>query len=81
MFEEAVLIVIHICSLLLIQKSIICDTVIMCISPLQLMLLRTKLDEIWKENEGMEVLFLWTQFLKEEALKFLKVVTFTFSVN
>ncbi|XP_047119950.1 E3 ubiquitin-protein ligase RNF14-like isoform X1 [Schistocerca piceifrons] len=30
-----------------------------------------KLDDIWEENKGMEILFLWTQFLKEEALKFL----------
>jgi hypothetical protein len=39
------------------------------------MLLHKKLEDIWKENEGMEVLFLWTQFLKEDALKFLKVIT------
>jgi len=45
------------------------------------MLLCKKLEEIWKENEGMEVLFLWTQFLKEDSLKFLKVTTFMFSVS
>lgn len=50
----------------------------LCNSPLQLMLLCKKLDAIWKENEGMEVLFLWTQFLKEDTLKFLKVNTFMF---
>jgi E3 ubiquitin-protein ligase RNF14 len=38
----------------------------------KLTLLHKKLDAIWKENEGMEVLFLWTQFLKEDTLKFLK---------
>jgi hypothetical protein len=48
---------------------------------LQLMSLCKKLEEIWKENEGTEVLFLWTQFLKEDSLKFLKVTTFIFSVN
>jgi hypothetical protein len=45
------------------------------------MLLCKKLKEIWKENEGMEVLFLWTQFLKEDNLKFLKVKTFILSVS
>jgi hypothetical protein len=45
------------------------------------MLLCKKLEEISKENEGMEVLFLWTQFLKEDSLKFLKVITFMFSVG
>ncbi|XP_021916567.1 E3 ubiquitin-protein ligase RNF14-like isoform X2 [Zootermopsis nevadensis] len=39
----------------------------------KVMLLCKKLNAIWKENEGMEVLFLWTQFLKEDALKFLKI--------
>jgi hypothetical protein len=41
------------------------------------MLLHKKLEDIWKENEGMEVLFLWTQFLKEDTLKFLEVITFS----
>jgi hypothetical protein len=45
------------------------------------MLLHKKLEAIWKENEGMEVLFLWTQFLKEDTLKFLEVITLTFSVT
>jgi hypothetical protein len=40
---------------------------------------RKKLDAIWKENGGMEVLFLWTEFLKEDVLKFLKVNTWMFS--
>lgn len=39
----------------------------------KLMLLHKKLEEIWKENKGMEVLFLWTQFLKEDTLKFLEI--------
>jgi len=63
----------------------ICDTsihgVIKCNLLLQLMLLCKKLEEIWKESEGMEVLFLWTQFLKEDSLKFLKVIIFMFSVS
>ncbi|XP_069685179.1 E3 ubiquitin-protein ligase RNF14-like [Periplaneta americana] len=40
----------------------------------KIMLLRKKLDEIWKENEGTEVIFLWTQFLKEETLKYLQII-------
>jgi hypothetical protein len=60
------------------QKVIICDT--LCNSSLQLMLLCKKLDAIWKENEGMEVLFLWTQFLKEDTLKFLMVINCMFSL-
>jgi hypothetical protein len=43
------------------------------------MLLHKKLDAIWEENEGMEVLFLWTQFLKEDTLKFLEVNAWMFS--
>ncbi|XP_023717242.1 E3 ubiquitin-protein ligase RNF14 isoform X2 [Cryptotermes secundus] len=39
----------------------------------KLILLHKKLEAIWKENEGMEVLFLWTQFLKEDVLKFLEI--------
>ncbi|XP_063223142.1 E3 ubiquitin-protein ligase RNF14-like [Bacillus rossius redtenbacheri] len=30
-----------------------------------------KLDSIWDENRGMEIMYIWTQFLKEDALKFL----------
>lgn len=32
-----------------------------------------KLDEIWEENKGEVVLFLWTNFLKNEALEFLNI--------
>ncbi|KAG8226845.1 hypothetical protein J437_LFUL004086 [Ladona fulva] len=32
-----------------------------------------KLDELWRENEGMEILFLWFQFLKEESLNHLNI--------
>ncbi|XP_046388895.1 E3 ubiquitin-protein ligase RNF14-like [Ischnura elegans] len=32
-----------------------------------------KLDEIWNENQGMEVLYNWTQFLKEEILTYLDI--------
>lgn len=67
------------------MNDFMCNTfmhaVIKCNLLLQLMLLCKKLEEISKENEGMEVLFLWTQFLKEDSLKFLKVITFMFSVG
>ncbi|KAJ9578727.1 hypothetical protein L9F63_005089 [Diploptera punctata] len=39
----------------------------------KIMSLRKRLDSIWKENENLEVLFLWTQFLKEEALNYLEI--------
>ena len=48
---------------------------------MQLMLLCKKLEVIWKENEGIEYLFLLTQFLKEDSLKFLKVKAFILSVS
>jgi len=54
------------------MNDFICNTsihaVIKCNLLLQLLLLRKKLEEIWKENESIEYLFLWTQFLKEESL-------------
>lgn len=40
-------------------------------STFQIAKLCRKLDEIWEENKGMEILFLWTQFLKEDSLSFL----------
>jgi len=43
------------------------------ISDLQLSALCKKLDDIWAENQGFEVLFLWTSFLKDEALSFLDI--------
>lgn len=32
-----------------------------------------ELDRLWTENEGSEILFIWTQFLKEECLNFLEI--------
>ncbi|KAI2656008.1 E3 ubiquitin-protein ligase RNF14 [Labeo rohita] len=32
-----------------------------------------RLDELWEENRGNVVLFIWIQFLKEETLKFLNI--------
>ncbi|XP_026185015.1 E3 ubiquitin-protein ligase RNF14 isoform X2 [Mastacembelus armatus] len=32
-----------------------------------------RLDELWEENQGCEILFTWIQFLKEEALDFLGI--------
>ncbi|XP_067010116.2 E3 ubiquitin-protein ligase RNF14 [Anabrus simplex] len=32
-----------------------------------------RLDEIWDENKGMEILFMWTEFLKEESLRYLNI--------
>lgn len=39
----------------------------------QLSKLCEKLDRLWDENKGSEVLFIWTQFLKEESLSFLSI--------
>lgn len=33
------------------------------------------LDEIWEENKGEVVLFLWTSFLKDEAFDYLEITT------
>lgn len=32
-----------------------------------------ELDRLWVENKGSEILFIWTQFLKEECLNFLEI--------
>lgn len=32
-----------------------------------------KLDELWKENKGMVILYIWTQFLKEESMSVLEI--------
>lgn len=32
-----------------------------------------RLDQMWEENQGSEILFTWIQFLKEEALDFLGI--------
>lgn len=34
-----------------------------------------RLDELWEENQGCEILFTWIQFLKEETLDFLGIVS------
>lgn len=34
-----------------------------------------RLDELWEENRGCEVLFTWIQFLKEETLDFVGIVS------
>ncbi|KAM4726027.1 E3 ubiquitin-protein ligase RNF14 [Anableps anableps] len=39
----------------------------------QLSSLCQRLDELWEENRGFEVLFTWIQFLKEETLDFLSI--------
>ncbi|OWF45776.1 E3 ubiquitin-protein ligase RNF14-like [Mizuhopecten yessoensis] len=39
----------------------------------QLTALCHKLDEIWEENKGNEILFMWTSFLAEETMEFLGV--------
>uniref|UniRef100_A0A3Q2DRS3 E3 ubiquitin-protein ligase RNF14 n=1 Tax=Cyprinodon variegatus TaxID=28743 RepID=A0A3Q2DRS3_CYPVA len=39
----------------------------------QLSSLCQRLDELWEENQGFEILFTWIQFLKEETLGFLSI--------
>lgn len=39
----------------------------------QLSALCRRLDELWEENQGSEILFMWIQFLKEEMLEFLGI--------
>lgn len=34
-----------------------------------------RLDELWEENQGCEILFTWIQFLKEETLDFVGIVS------
>lgn len=34
-----------------------------------------RLDELWEENRGCEILFTWIQFLKEETLGFLGIMS------
>ncbi|CAM9440821.1 E3 ubiquitin-protein ligase RNF14 isoform X1 [Lampetra fluviatilis] len=31
------------------------------------------MDELWQENRGMEILYTWSQFLKEDTLDFLRI--------
>ena len=39
----------------------------------QLCELCKKLDEIWKENSGDVVLFMWTSFLKDDSIEYLRI--------
>lgn len=41
----------------------------------QLSKLCTKLDSLWNENKGLEILYLWLSFLKEESFSFLELGT------
>lgn len=41
----------------------------------QMSCLCRRLDELWEENQGCEILFTWIQFLKEETLDFVGIVS------
>ncbi|XP_059471240.1 E3 ubiquitin-protein ligase RNF14-like [Neocloeon triangulifer] len=41
----------------------------------QLSKLCAHLDHLWEEQVGLEILYVWTQFLKEESLKFLDITS------
>ncbi|XP_058601374.1 E3 ubiquitin-protein ligase RNF14-like [Onychostoma macrolepis] len=43
------------------------------LSRVQITALCKRLDELWEENRGNVVLFIWIQFLKEETLEFLNI--------
>ncbi|XP_043254226.1 E3 ubiquitin-protein ligase RNF14-like [Colletes gigas] len=43
------------------------------LSPWQISFICQKLDEIWSNNEGQEILFLWFEFLKHDLLNFLRI--------
>ncbi|XP_050577677.1 E3 ubiquitin-protein ligase RNF14-like isoform X1 [Bombus affinis] len=43
------------------------------LSPWQISFICQKLDEIWLENRGQEILFLWFEFLRNDILKFLNI--------
>ncbi|XP_030068271.1 E3 ubiquitin-protein ligase RNF14 [Microcaecilia unicolor] len=45
------------------------------LSPVQLTALCKQLDTLWGENRGSVILFTWVQFLKEETLTYLHIVT------
>ncbi|XP_019361896.1 PREDICTED: E3 ubiquitin-protein ligase RNF14 [Gavialis gangeticus] len=45
------------------------------LSQTQLSALCNHLDNLWEENRGCVVLFAWTQFLKEETLSYLNIVS------
>lgn len=41
--------------------------------PPQMSALCRHLDQLWEENQGMEILFTWIQFLKEITVDFLGI--------
>ncbi|KAK1134306.1 hypothetical protein K0M31_012083 [Melipona bicolor] len=43
------------------------------LSPWQISLICQKLDEIWLQNKGQEILFLWFEFLRSDVLNFLNI--------
>ncbi|XP_033300887.1 E3 ubiquitin-protein ligase RNF14-like [Bombus bifarius] len=43
------------------------------LSPWQISFICQKLDEIWLENSGQEILFLWFEFLRNDTLQFLNI--------
>lgn len=42
-------------------------------SPRQMSVLCRRLDQLWEESQGMEILFTWIQFLKEMTVDFLGI--------
>lgn len=42
--------------------------------PYELTKLCRKLDELWEENKGQEILFMWVAFLQDETLNFLNIL-------
>ncbi|CAK9812758.1 E3 ubiquitin-protein ligase RNF14 [Anthophora quadrimaculata] len=43
------------------------------LSPWQISFICQKLDEIWTDNKGQEILFLWFEFLRNNLLNFLQI--------
>ncbi|KYM88211.1 E3 ubiquitin-protein ligase RNF14 [Atta colombica] len=46
---------------------------IIWLSPWEISLLCQKLDEIWEENQGNEIIFLWINFLQNDLFSFLNI--------
>lgn len=46
---------------------------IIWLTPWEISLLCQKLDEIWKENQGNEIIFLWLNFLQHDVFNFLNI--------
>jgi len=46
---------------------------IIWLSPWEISLVCQKLDEIWKENQGNEIIFLWLNFLQNDIFNFLNI--------